>query len=321
VLTYTARRLLAVVPVVLLVSLATFALLHVVAGNSVPGLQLNAHLEQTDIDRIRENLGLDQPLYQQYLSWLGHILTLDFGNSLIYGTAVSSLITSHLWATLELVGAAILLGLVIGVPLGVLQATHSRSRLDKTASIVTAIGFATPQFWLGLLGILLFSVYFGEWGLPSLPATGNETPFDGSLPDKLKHLVLPASVLAIAYVATWSRFIRSSMLEILGSDYVRTARAKGMSERRVIYIHALRNAMLPLITLVALELPALFGGAAVVEVVFGWPGIGQLAYNSTLNYDYPTVMGITIIGAALVVLFNLIADVAYGIANPRIRYR
>jgi peptide/nickel transport system permease protein len=320
-LTYAGRRLLAIVPVVLVVSLTTFGLLHVVAGSAVPGLALNAHLTKEGIAQIRANLGLNQPLYRQYASWLRHVLTLNFGNSLVYGTRVSTLILGHLGATVELVATAILLGLCIGIPLGVAQATRSRSRFDRVASFATAVGYATPQFWLGLVGVLLFSVYFSQWGLPSLPATGDQTPFDGSIGDRLAHLVLPASVLAVAYVATWSRFIRTSLLEVLASDYVRTARAKGMSQKRVVYVHALRNAVLPVVTLIALELPALVGGAAVVEVVFGWPGIGQLAYNSTINYDYPTVMGITIFAALLVVLSNLVADLVYGVANPRIRYR
>jgi peptide/nickel transport system permease protein len=321
VLRYALRRLLVTVPVILVVSLATFLLVHVVAGNFVPGLKLNPHLSTADIDRVRTNLGLDQPLYRQYLTWLGQIATGNFGHSLVDGTPVSMLIGDHIGATLKLVATAILIGLLVAVPLGVVQAVRSNTVLDQVASAFTAVGYSIPQFWLALMAILLFSVSFRQWGLPALPSSGDQTPFDGSLPDRIAHLVMPAVVLSLAYIATWSRFVRSSMLEVLNSDYVRTARSKGMREIRVVTVHALRNALLPLITMVSLELPALFSGAAVVEIVFGWPGIGQLAFNRALQYDYTTVMGLATFVAIFVLLANFLADVAYTVANPRIRYQ
>lgn len=320
-LRYAARRLLATVPVVLGVTLVTFLLIHVVAGDFVPGLTLNPHLSAEDIDRIRTNLGLDEPLYAQYLTWLSSVVTGDLGHSLVDGTPVSTLIGERILATVLLVGTAILIGLLIAVPLGVTQAVRSGSAFDNAVSAVTAVGYSIPQFWLSLMAILLFSVSFRQWGLPSLPSSGDQTPFDGSLPDRIVHLVLPTLVLSLGYIATWARFVRSSMLGVLSSDYVRTARAKGMSERRVIGAHALRNALLPLITMVSLELPALFSGAAVIEIVFGWPGIGQLAFNRALQYDYTTVLGITVFVAIFVLIANFLADIAYTFANPRIRFQ
>jgi peptide/nickel transport system permease protein len=320
-LRYAIRRLLVTVPVILVVSLATFLLIHVVAGNFVPGLKLNPHLSAADIDRIRTNLGLDRPLYQQYFTWLAQIVSGNFGHSLVDGTPVSALIGDHIGATLELVGTALAFGLLVAIPLGVLQAVRSNTVLDQVASAGTAFGYSIPQFWLGLMAILLFSVAFRQWGLPALPSSGDQSPFDGSLPDRLSHLILPAGVLSLAYIATWSRYVRSSLLEVLSSDYVRTARAKGMREVRVVGVHALRNALLPLITMVSLELPSLFSGAAVVEIVFGWPGVGQLAFNRALQYDYTTVMGLTTFVAIFVLLANFLADVAYTVANPRIRYQ
>jgi peptide/nickel transport system permease protein len=315
------RRILAMVPVVLIVSVVTFALIHFVAGEFVPGLTLNPHLTGEDIDRIRGNLGLDQPLVQQYLTWLVQLLKGDFGYSLTDGSSVWSLIADHLSATLLLVGTAMIVALVVAVPLGVFQAVRPNSRFDKVTSVGAAIGYSTPQFWLGLIAILVFSVWIRDWGLPGLPSSGDQTPFDGSIADRAKHLILPVSVLSLGYIATWSRFVRSSTLEVLSSDYVRTARSKGMSETRVVYVHALRNSLLPVITLVALELPALVSGAAVVEIVFGWPGIGQLAYNRALQYDYTTVMGLTLFATILVLVGNLLADLLYSVVNPRIRYR
>jgi peptide/nickel transport system permease protein len=320
-LRYALRRLIATVPVVLGVSLATFLLVHIVAGNFVPGLQLNPHLSAADIDRIRTNLGLDRPLYEQYVTWLAQIATGNFGHSLVDGTPVSSLIGDHVGATLELVGTAIAIGLLVAVPLGVFQSVRANSLFDHIASAGTAFGYSIPQFWLALMAILLFSVSLRQWGLPALPSSGDQSPFDGSLPDRIAHLLMPATVLSLAYIATWSRFVRSSMLEVLSSDYVRTARSKGMRETRVVLVHALRNALLPLITMVSLELPALFSGAAVIEIVFGWPGIGQLAFNRALQYDYTSVMGLVTFVAIFVLLANFLADLAYTIANPRIRLR
>ena len=309
------------VPVVFIVSLVTFGLIHYVARDFVPGLQVNSRLTPEDISRVRSNLGLDRPLPARYLTWLSELAQGNFGYSLIDGSSVWSLIGERIGSTLILVGTAMGLALVISVPLGVLQAIRANSRFDRAASVTAAVGYSTPQFWLGLIAILLFSVKFQEWGLPSLPSSGDRTPFNGSFSDRIAHLILPTAVLALGYIATWSRFIRSSTLEVLGSDYVRTARAKGMSETRVVFIHALRNSLLPLVTLVALELPALVSGAAVVEIVFGWPGIGQLAYTRSLEYDYTTVMGLTLFATVLVLLANLLADLMYGVVNPRIRYQ
>ena len=316
---YAARRLFATILVVLAVSLATFLLIHLVAGDFVPGLKLVPHLSAGDIDRIRTNLGLNEPVYQQFLTWQLRILTLNLGNSLVDGTPVSTLIAERLGATILLVGTAIMVGLLVAIPLGVLQAVRAQSVFDNVTSAAVAVGYSIPPFWLSLVAILVFSVLFQEWGLPSLPSSGDQTPFDGSVPDRMVHLLLPALVLSFGYIATWSRFVRSSMLEVLSSDYVRTARAKGMRESRVVWLHALRNALLPLITMVSLELPGLISGAAVIEIVFGWPGIGQLAFNRALQYDYTTVLGITMFVTILVLVANFLADIAYMVANPRIR--
>jgi peptide/nickel transport system permease protein len=318
---YVVRRLLAAVPVFIGVTLITFLVMHFTAGSFVPGLDLNPNLKPQDIARIRANLGLDRPLYVQYATWLWGILHLDFGRSLIDGSTVTSHIFDRLPNTLELTSTAILLGVLVSIPLGVAGAMRRGSKLDHAMTVLSVGGFAVPQFWLGLVLILLFSVQFHAWGLPWLPSSGAYSAFDGGdLLDRLTHLVLPATVLSFFYLSQWSRYVRSSLVEALSQDYVRTARAKGMGERRVVYVHALRNAIMPLITLVGLELPALVSGGLVVEVVFGWPGIGRLAYERALQYDYTTVMGTTTFAALLVVAGNLLADVLYAVADPRIRY-
>ena len=318
---YLLRRLGAAIPVVLGVTILTFLVMHATAGNYVPGLDLNPSLRPADIERIRANLGLDRPLWLQYVTWLGGMLHGDFGRSLIDGSPVMSHILERLPNTLELTITAILLGILISIPLGVTGALRRGSKIDNFFTVVSTAGFAIPQFWLGLILILFFSVQLHAWGLPWLPSGGAFSAFDGGDPlDRLLHLIMPATVLSFFYLSVWSRFVRSSMVEVLSQDYVRTARAKGMGERRVVYQHALRNAIVPLVTLVGLELPALVSGGLVVEVVFGWPGIGRLAFERATQYDYTTVMGITTFAALLVVFGNLLADVLYAILDPRIRY-
>jgi peptide/nickel transport system permease protein len=318
---YLLRRVLAAIPVVLGVTVLTFLVMHATAGSYVPGLDLNPSLRPADIARIRANLGLDRPLWIQYATWLGGMLHGDFGRSLLDGSPVMSHILERLPNTLELTVTAILLGVLVSIPLGVTGALRRGGKLDNFFTVVSTAGFAIPQFWLGLILILFFSVQLHAWGLPWLPSGGAFSSFNGGDPlDRVEHLVLPATVLSFFYLSVWSRFVRSSMVEVLSQDYVRTARAKGMPERRVVYLHALRNAVVPLVTLVGLELPALVSGGLVVEVVFGWPGIGRLAYERATQLDYTTVMGITTFAALLVVFGNLLADVMYAWLDPRIRY-
>jgi peptide/nickel transport system permease protein len=256
-----------------------------------------------------------------YVSWIWNVIHGDFGRSMIDGSPVMSHILDRLPNTLELTGTAIVVGVLISIPLGIVGALRRGSKTDHALTVVSVAGFAVPQFWMGLLLILIFSVTFESHGLPWLPSSGATSPLNGGdLLDRLEHLIMPATVLAFFYLSVWSRFTRSSMLEVLSQDYIRTARAKGMSERRVVYLHGLRNALIPLITLVGLELPGLVSGGLVVEVVFGWPGIGRLAFERALQYDYSTVMGVTFFATLLVVAGNLLADVLYAVLDPRIRY-
>jgi peptide/nickel transport system permease protein len=339
---FVIRRALAAIPVVVGVTVITFLLMHSTAGSYVPGLALNPNLTAKDVALLRSQLGLDQPLWIQYLDWIGvawimqHIglgglligahditpglLEGSFGHSMVDGTAVTSQLFDRLPNTILLTVTAILVGIALSIPLGVIGAMRRGTRTDHAFTTVSVAGVAVPQFWLGLICILFFSVRLHDWGLPFLPSSGIQTPFTGGdVLDRFAHLVMPATVLSFVYLAIWSRFTRSSMLEVLSQDYVRTARAKGMGERRVTYVHALRNAIIPLVTLVGLELPGLVSGGLVVESVFGWPGIGLLAYQRALAYDYTMVLGIVTFASILVVVGNLVADVLYAAFDPRIR--
>ena len=340
---YIAGRLLAAIPILVGVTLITFLLMHFTAGNYVPGLDQNPNLTAADLARIRATLGLDQPLPVQYLNWIGAadllrviglgglfghhpvapgLLEGDLGRSVTDGSPVLSQILTRLPQTLELTVTAILIGIAIAIPLGVASALRRGTKVDAALTALAVTGFAVPQFWLGLVLILVFSVGFHRAGLPSLPSGGAVSAFGGGdVLDRVAHIIMPALVLSFFYLSTWSRFVRSGMIEVLSQDYVRTARAKGMSDRRVLYVHALRNAIAPLITLVGLELPGVVSGAVIVEVVFGWPGIGLFAYQRAIAFDYTTVMGTTTFAAILVVAANLLADLLYVAADPRVRFR
>lgn len=318
---YVARRLVASVIVVLGVTAVTLILMDRTRGAYVPGIDLNPALRPEDIARLRAQLGLDEPFYQWYATWLWNVLHGDFGRSMIDGSPVIKHILERLPNTLELTLTAVVLGIVLSVPLGVLGALRHGTKTDHSLTVFSVAGFAVPQFWLGLMLILVFSVMFQHNGWPWLPSGGVTSPFGGGdLGDRLLHLVMPATVLSFFYLSLWSRFTRSSMLEVLSQDYIRTARAKGMSERRVVYLHGLRNALIPLVTLVGLELPGLVSGGLIVEVVFSWPGLGRLAFERALQYDYTTVMGVVFFTTLLVVAGNLLADILYAVLDPRIRY-
>jgi peptide/nickel transport system permease protein len=318
---FIVRRILQMIPLLLGVTFLTFAIVSFVPGSPVSSLQLNPRARPEDLERIRQNLGLDQPWYERYIGWLADLLRGDLGLSLTNFTPVSDRILAVLPNTLLLTGTALFLALLISVPLGVASAVRHNSPFDHVTTLIVTGFAAIPSFWLGLLLIILFAVKFDEWGLPSLPAQGmQDMRGNTGIIDRFQHLILPASALAIVQIAGWTRYIRSSMLETIGQDYVRTARAKGLEEQSVIYRHAFRNALLPLVTLVGLALPEVFGGAYLIEQIFAWNGLGRLAFNATQSNDYTMIMGATLLFAVLTMLGNLLADVLYAVADPRIRY-
>jgi peptide/nickel transport system permease protein len=319
---YIVRRLLQMIPLLIGVTFLTFAIVSFVPGSPVSSLQLNPRARPEDLERIRHNLGLDRPWYERYFVWLGDLLQGDLGLSLTNFTPVTDRILGVLPNTLLLTATALAIALLVSVPLGVAAAVRHNSVFDHVTTLLVTAFAAIPSFWLALLMIILFSVKFDEWGLPALPAQGMEDlRGETGLLDRIEHLILPASALALAQIAGWTRFIRSSMLETVNQDFVRTARAKGLAERAVVYRHAFRNAMLPLVTLVGLALPELFGGAYLIEQIFAWNGLGRLAFDATQSNDYTLIMGATLLFAVLTMLGNLFADVVYALADPRIRYR
>jgi len=311
---YLVRRLGQAALLLVAVSMIGFAVLHLAPGGPMAQFSLGSNMSQEDLDRIARQLGLDRPLPVQYAEWFWRMLGGNWGVSYRDGQSVLHVIGSHLGATLELMLTATLLAVVIGCWIGILGAIRRYSVFDYLATIGAMIMLSIPTFWFGLVTIYIFSVEL-DW----LPAGNRHTIGDGSLLDMLHHLIAPALVLALVETAIWSRFMRSSMLDVVNQDYIRTARAKGLPEWRVLSGHALRNALLPMITVAGLQLPTLLGGALVTETVFTWPGMGRLFLDSIEYRDYPVVMGILMFSASLVLIGNLLADTLYAVADPRIR--
>jgi peptide/nickel transport system permease protein len=311
---YLLRRLGQNLILLWLVSMIGFAVLHLAPGGPLAQFALTPGLTQADLARIAHQFGLDRPLPVQYWEWFWRMLSGDWGRSYRDSQPVLAIIGSHLFATLELMISSTLIAVLLGTWIGILGAVRRYSLFDYLATVGAMIALSIPTFWFGLVVIYVFSVRFA-W----LPAGNLYTIGDGSLVDYARHLLAPSVVLALVSIAIWSRYMRSSVLEVLNQDYIRTARAKGLSERRVLIGHALRNALLPMITIAGLQLPTLLSGALVTETVFTWPGMGRLFLDSIGYRDYPMVMGVLMFSAVLVLLGNLLADLCYALADPRIR--
>jgi peptide/nickel transport system permease protein len=320
---YVLRRLLQAIPLILLISMAVFALIQLVPGGPMGVYGKNPNLSADDLARLEEKLGLTQPVHVQYLNWLGKVAQGDFGYSYDTRRPVTAELGDRLPATLLLMSVTFIVVLAIAIPVGIICAVKQYSRLDIVISTLTFAGQALPVFWVGLMLIMIFYGWArNPWtGEPLLPARGMSTlgePF--SLSDRVLHLILPVATLGLGWVSWYSRYLRSSMLDVLHQGYVQTARAKGLAEQVVLRSHAFKNAAIPLITIIALDLATLVTGALYVEIIFSWPGMGQLFYRAATRRDYPVLMAVTMLAAVVVVLANLIADVVYAYLNPRIRY-
>ena len=314
---FVLRRLLQAIPTLLGISILIFAVIRLAPGDPV-NLFFDPTIKGEDLERMRRQLGLDRPLYIQYIDWVTNLARGDFGRSFVTREPVLSRILERLPNTIQLSLAAVVIALLVGPTLGILAATHRGGLIDQLVRVLAVVVDAVPNFWLGLMLILVLAVQ-----LRLFPSGGMYTLRGAFMPpllDRLWHLVLPALVLAAGPIALYSRLMRTEMLEVLSQDYIRTARAKGLAEGVVLYGHALRNALLPIITVLGGTLPFLFGGAVVTESVFSWPGMGRLFVDAAYSRDYPMVLGIAIIASVLVVLGQLLSDILYGIVDPRIRY-
>ena len=344
--TYIIRRLLQTAGLLVLLSILLFALVNLAPGGPLSGQGQSRHIDPTKVELLKRQFGLDKPLPTQYLIWLvGNdcmqvdkdgdgvldsygtrqgIMRGDFGFSFRTRQPVLTEIGDRLPNTIYLTIITMLVAVLIAIPIGIISAIKQYSKFDITVTTLSFAGQAIPEFWLGLILILIFYAWLKNpfTGDPLLPAGGmtsiNSVGFD--LGDRIFHLILPVLTGALGWVAWYSRFLRSSMLDVIHQDYIRTARAKGLPEKMVLYKHALRNALVPLVTLLALDLPYIFGGAIFVEILFSWPGMGRLYYQAALQRDYPVLMAVLIIGASFIILSNLLADIVYAYLDPRIRF-
>ena len=315
-LNYIGRRLLEMIPLVFGISVILFAVIQMAPGGPEGSLlETGRFIDPSVIEAYRARLGVDQPVHIQYVRWLSAAATGDLGTSFSTTRPVSEMILERLPATLELMATSFVLAAIMAIGLGIFSAVKQYSLFDYFSTGVSFLGIAMPVFWFALILQMIFSVKLG-W----LPVAGTETVGDTSLGDHLKHLILPAVVLSFRNVAGWSRYLRASLLGVLRTDYVRTARAKGLPERIVIGAHGVRNALIPVLSIMALGLADMFSGAVITETIFAWPGIGRMFVQAMFSRDYPLLMGIMLMGSIMVIVFNLVADVLYGVLDPRIRY-
>jgi peptide/nickel transport system permease protein len=344
--TYITRRLLQTIGLLFLLSVLLFALVNVAPGGPLAGHGQSRHVSPEKIELLKRQFGLDKPLPTQYLVWLvGNdwmkvdldgdgvaesygarkgIFRGDFGFSFRTRQPVLTEIGQRLPNTIYLMTITMLLAVLIAIPIGIVSALKQYSTFDITVTTFSFAGQAIPEFWLGLILILVFYAWLRNpfTGEPLLPSGGMTSvgAVGFHLGDRIVHLILPVATGALGWIAWYSRFLRSSMLDVIHKDYLRTARAKGLPQKVVLYKHALRNALIPLVTLLALDLPYIFSGAIFVEILFAWPGMGRLYYQAALNRDYPILMAVLIIGAAFIILSNLFADILYAYLDPRVRY-
>lgn len=310
---YVAQRLLLALVVVLGITFVVFMIMQIVPGDPARVI-LGPYASDESVAGLRDRLGLDRPFFEQYLTWLGKAARGDFGQSLLNGQEVASQLRGRIGPSFELAMVSLVIGLVIAFPIGIISALKPGSAIDIMATIFSQIGVSVPSFWMGILLIIIFSL-----NLELLPPSGY-TPIGEDAGDWLAHIILPAFTAGFVSASIQTRFIRSAMLDVLSANYVQTARAKGLTERTVIMRHALRNALINIVTIIGLQITALFSGIVIVEVVFSWPGLGRLAFNAVEERDYPLLQGAVMVVAIMVTLVNLFVDLLYFLLDPRIEY-
>jgi peptide/nickel transport system permease protein len=311
---YIIRRLIQLIPLLFGLSILIFGLIHLSPGDPVYAFLSEQNNDPVVIEQVRRNLGLDQPLYVQYWRWINNVIRLDFGVAYTFNNKpVINLIWERVPGTVQLGTLAIIVSLIIAIPAGIISAQRQYSAIDNVTTVGAFLGLALPNFWFALMLQLLFAVQLG-WLPTSTAGAGAEWP------DRARYFILPVAVLSLSLVATFSRFMRSSMLEVIRQDYITSARAKGLSERVITYRHALKNAMIPMVTVVGLQLPTILSGAIIVEFIFAWPGLGGLGYEAILRRDYPVILALTMLIGAFVMILNMLIDIVYVLIDPRISF-
>lgn len=320
---YVIKRLLLIIPVLFGITIITFAIIHLTPGGfTKTNMAMDTRVSPESLNRLKVLYGLDKPLHVQYAEWLKRFVMLDFGQSFIDNRPVMNKVLERLPATLLLNITAMAIIFFLGIVIGVTSALKRNSLYDKSMTVLTFIGYSMPAFWLALILMLVFGVNLGWFPVSGLTSINfSQMGLLERIGDILSHMVLPVFVTAFGGLAYISRYVKSSMVETLSQQYIKAAYAKGLPENRIIFGSALKNSLLPVITLLGLSLPGLIGGSFIFETIFAWPGMGRLAYESAISFDYPVIMGVVTIAAFLTLLGNLLADIAYALVDPRIRYK
>ena len=319
---YIIRRFLIIIPLLIGISVITFSILRVAPGDPITTLYgaANPQVPQYVLDRIKVKMGLDKPLWLQYIIWLKGMITGNFGFSYVNGKPVIELIKARIWNTMKLALSSLLFSVGLSVLLGSISAIKRGSIFDYVCSIGSLFGISMPSYWIGMIAILIFSLRLGWFPTIGVRTLGANLSATERLVDEFSHMVLPTVILGLGSLAFQTRLMRASMLQILGQDYIRTARAKGLKERKVIYKHVLRNALLPVVTLVGLQIGFIISGSVLVETIFAWPGIGRLIIEAAKARDYSVIMGVNMIISTMVLFANLFTDILYAYLDPRIKY-
>jgi len=324
-LSYTLRRIALLVPTLIGITVVTFFVINLAPGDPIEMINdgmIDSRISPEAYQAMMHLYGLDEPVHVRYATWVRRLATFDFGDSFLDHRPVLGKILERLPATLSLNAAALLLALVFAIPLGLWSAIKQNTAFDKLGGTALYMLYSLPEFWVALLLIALFGVQLKLLPIHGMESMGaHDLPFLPRLWDRMQHMILPTICLSYGSLAFLSRFVRGSTLEVIRQDYIRTARAKGLEERRIVYRHVFKNTLIPIITLLGLLLPALFSGSVILEYIFGWPGIGELFFDSVLARDYPVVMGLSFISAVLVLFSTLLADLLYAWADPRVTYQ
>ena len=317
---YTVKRILKMIPTLIVISIIIFGIINLAPGDFVDG-KVNPNMTAEKVEQLKEIYGLDKPLPVRYINWAKGAIKGDFGDSLRYQQPVTSVINGYVWNSFYLAGTSFILCLIIAIPLGIISATKQYSIFDKTITVLSFIGISLPSFFVALVSIKLFSLNLGWFPIGGMTSAGSTATGMANFIDILKHMFLPVFSLTAIQFGTLVRYVRTSMLEVIQQDYIRTARAKGLKEKVVIYKHALRNGLIPVVTFIGLSIPGLFAGAIITETIFVWPGIGRIGYEAILNRDYTLLMGFNMFMAIMTLLGNLLSDILYAVVDPRIKLK
>ena len=315
---YITKRILKMIPILIVISIIVFALVALTPGNFVDA-KSNPNMSAEKVEQLKQIYGFDKPLHVRYINWLGSTIKGDLGESLKYNQPATTLINRYVWNSFWLATVSFVISMLISIPLGIISAIKQYSKFDKTITFFTFLTMSFPTFFVALILVKIFSINLRMLPISGMTSAGSSATGLVNIMDILKHMIMPAVTLIIIQVGSTTKYVRSCMLEVIRQDYIRTARAKGLKEKVVIYKHALRNGLIPIVTLIGLSIPGLFAGALITETIFGWPGIGKMGYDAIVSRDFVLTMAFTMFMAVLTLAGNLLSDVLYAVVDPRIR--